>query len=97
MIILPDGDREKAPEKTKVYWCPSSIYGLKQSDKIWNKNIIKHLTTTGFNECVYFLSVLDEEFNNGDRMKLLSYVDDMIYASSRRETLDEFEKELRKD
>lgn len=57
-----------------------SIYGLKQSARVWNLKINDVLISNGFKKCVADPCLYSYECN-GERIYLLIYVDDVILAS----------------
>ena len=74
---------EKHPEK--VCRLNSSLYGLKQSARCWNKMMDTYLKESGYQQstadpCIYFKT----EIVNGEKMIILIgvYVDDTILCSN---------------
>jgi hypothetical protein len=72
-----------------------SIYGLKQSDKLWNKQIHKIFISLGFTRsiddpCVYARIIGDE------RTYICLYVDDILIIGSHLSVINIFETELTK-
>lgn len=70
-----------------------SIYGLKQSARVWNKKIHQVLTDTNYiqsknDPCLYILD------KNGKFCYVLIYVDDVIMASEDNSMLKECERTL---
>ena len=65
-----------------------SLYGLKQAPRNWNKNIVNHIKSLGFKQCVADNCLFVKRV--GGKMYLISlYVDDILVAGS---DLDEVER-----
>jgi len=82
----PDGFVEKGKEHL-VCKLERSIYGLKQSPRCWNEVLDEHLQSMGFqkssaDECIYTGKM------NGDLVLLAVYVDDIIVASKKEQTIN---------
>ena len=64
------------------------LYGLKQAPRNWNKNIVNHIKSLGFKQCVADNCLFVKRV--GGKMYLISlYVDDILVAGS---DLDEVER-----
>ena len=58
-----------------------SLYGLKQAPRNWNKNIVDHIKSTGFKQCVLDNCLFVK--TEGDETYLISlYVDDILIAGT---------------
>ena len=56
-----------------------SLYGLKQAPRNWNKNIVNHIKSLGFKQCVADNCLFVKRV--GGKMYLISlYVDDILVA-----------------
>ena len=82
----PDRFVEKGKEHL-VCKLERSIYGLKQSPRCWNEVLDEHLQSMGFqksaaDECIYTGKI------NGDLVLLAVYVDDIILASKKEQTIN---------
>ena len=69
-----------------------SLYGLKQSPRLWHEKIRKWLTEFGLkpspvDPCLFIMK------RNGDTLMLMLYVDDMIYGGARH-LMDEMQKKM---
>jgi hypothetical protein len=78
-IYLEQPEGFEIGRKGKVWKLHKSIYGLKQSPRLWNIAVKKHLTQIGFNKtnvnsCVFFRN------SSGKRSILYLHVDDMIIS-----------------
>jgi hypothetical protein len=73
-----------------------SIYGLKQSPRIWQEKLASSLRKLGFE-----VSRLDPSLyilkKNGDTLLLLDFVDDLLLASSNMELIEGIKKALCKE
>ena len=70
-----------------------SLYGLKQSERNWNRVLHDHLSENGFNQnpadnCVYY-----KETGN-DRITLVIWVDDLLIVSRVSDSLNDVKKML---
>ena len=90
----PQGFQKTGPNGGKlVCKLQKSLYGLKQSGRMWNSLLHSYLTSEGFcqslsDTCVYTKSTVD------DKIILIVWVDDMIIATTREETLKRVKKSL---
>jgi hypothetical protein len=71
-----------------------SLYGLKQSPRLWNKHIDRTMAMLGFTKslmdpCLYFRTNAD-----GDELYVTVYVDDLIIAGTNLEVITAFKGEL---
>ena len=73
-----------------------SLYGLKQSGRLWNQNVIKVFKSLGFTQLNGDPSILIRQSNK--EITLVSvYVDDFLLASHTIATLEAVKKELAKE
>ena len=64
-----------------------SIYGLKQSPRFWNEVLDEHLQSMGFQRSAADESIYTEKIN-GDLALIAVYVDDIILASKKEQTIN---------
>ncbi len=70
-----------------------SFYGLRQSGRLWNQNVIAFFKSLGFIQLNGDPSILMREFK--EETTLVSvYVDDFLLASNSTDTLETVKKEL---
>jgi len=81
-------------DKSKVCLLKKSLYGLKQSPRLWYRRFDEFLLKIGFvrsgyDSCVYILK-------NGEKviLYLLLYVDDILMASSRKDEIMRLKERL---
>ena len=89
-----EGFKETGKED-HVYKLKKSIYGLKQSAKLWNDTLTTCLKELGFKQsradpCVY---TLDQD---GDNITLAVYVDDLLMFGSNEVLIEKIKKQLAK-
>ena len=70
-----------------------SLYGLKQSGRLWNNMLHKFLLSIDFKQssagtCVY------TKFNNGNKIIIIIWVDDIVVAASNIDVLNEIKTAL---
>lgn len=73
-----------------------SLYGLKQSAKVWHSTVKKVLLEMGFRQSESDACLFMKQLSSGDWVYLLIYVDDMIVACRDKHQLDRLEQELQK-
>ena len=71
-----------------------SIYGLKQSPRLWNLTIDDFMRSKGFkrsesDHCLY------SRLNNGEELYVALYVDDLIISGSKLSTVERFKSQLK--
>lgn len=69
---------------TRVCKLNKTLYGLKQSPRIWNFEFKRYMKTIGlkqseYDQCMFYESI------EGSRIYLLLYVDDIIIAGSNQD------------
>jgi hypothetical protein len=70
-----------------------SLYGLKQAPRNWNKNIVDHIKSIGFTQCVLDNCLFVK--TDGDETYLISlYVDDILIAGSDPSKIDQIKSEF---
>lgn len=74
--------------KGLVYKLLKSIYGLKQSGRLWNQKVIIFLKILGFNPLNANPSILVSTRNGGGILIISVYVDDFLFASNNSKTLE---------
>jgi hypothetical protein len=90
-LDLPEGFQTNDPKK--VWRLKKTLYGLKQSPRIWNQTIAKFFVDLGFYRCIADQSVFilrGEEFV----LIILLYVDDMLIFGSDPKEIDWIQQEL---
>lgn len=90
-IKLPP--RFKTDDKTKVCRLHKSLYGLKQAPRCWFAKLATSLKEYGFQQETsdYSLFTMD---NNGQRLHVLVYVDDLIITGSSLSIIENFKQYL---
>ena len=86
-VNLPQG--HKLSDKGYVWKTKRAAYGLRSSPKDWNNRLVEVLTQLGLKQCE-----VDPCFFKGDKLWLIAYVDDLLYCSTDKKKLDEFEKRI---
>ncbi len=72
-----------------------SLYGLKQAPRNWNKNIVEHIKSLCFKQCVLDNCLFVKQ--SGGNMYLISlYVDDILVAGSNREEVENIKRQFTK-
>jgi hypothetical protein len=72
-----------------------SLYGLKQAPRNWNKNIVEHIKSLGFKQCVLDNCLFVKQ--SGGNMYLISlYVDDILVAGSNLEEVENIKRQFTK-
>ena len=70
-----------------------SLYGLKQAPRNWNKNIVDHIKSMGFKQCVLDNCLFVK--TEGQETYLISlYVDDILIAGSDLAEIERIKKEF---
>lgn len=83
-------------EKEKVYRLKKSLYGLKQSARVWNQTLHESLVKNGCKQnetdnCLYSLA------SGGDIVHLLIHVDDILAATNKGEMLNSLMSSIGED
>lgn len=81
-------------DEGKVCLLRKSLYGLKQSPRMWYKRFDDFLVRTGFNRCRYDSCVYVLKRSKKCIMYLLLYVDDILLASASMEEIARFKVKL---
>ncbi|KAK9067917.1 hypothetical protein SSX86_012028 [Deinandra increscens subsp. villosa] len=66
-----------------------SLYGLKQSPRMWYKRFDEYITSKGFNRCSYDSCIYFKEYDASKFVYLLLYVDDMLVACAEIDQINE--------
>ena len=92
-MVMPKGlhIRGKLKKFCKLH---QTIYGLKQSGRVWNKRFVGYLKKMGFVPITANASVL---VNYEKKIIIGIYVDDVIYAAKEFQLLDKFEAQLKEE
>lgn len=72
-----------------------SMYGMTQSGKNWYLELHEYLISAGFQQSQVIKCYYWKKFPDGSVVKLLDYVDDMLYFGTSTDTLKQFEAELK--
>jgi len=72
-----------------------SMYGMTQSDKNWYLELHEYLISAGFVQSSVIKCFYSKGFPDRSIVKVLDYVDDMLYYGTSAETLKRFETELK--
>ena len=91
----PDGFKTKQGGKKIVYRLNKSLYGLKQSSRLWGETLEKVLVKLGFKKTYSDASLYIYDRDN-IKIILPVFVDDITLASKSQEALDNFVIELAK-
>ena len=73
-----------------------SIYGLRQSGRLWNQKVVAFFTSLGFRARNADPSILIKQ-QEEDITMVSVYVDDFLLASKHRKSLDWIKEELRRE
>lgn len=87
---LPPGMHElRHIREGLLYRLMRSLYGLKQSGRLWNQNVIAFYKSIGFIQLNGDPSILIRKSADGTEISIVSvYVDDFLLASNTMETLE---------
>ena len=93
-VKQPEGYEVTKGDKPLYCKLKKSLYGLKQSSRMWNRNIHLYLMSNGFKQssvdhCIY------TKHDGKDFIMLLLWVDDILIASSSKELLNAFKTLLK--
>ena len=81
ILYLPDGHEKKTRDNKFVYSCPASLYGLRESGRVWYFTITKFLIHNGFEQMKMFRGLLKLK-KDEETLFLLLYVDDILIGST---------------
>ena len=87
-LFLPDGHPEKTENDEKVYRCPSSLYGLAVSGKVWYLKFKRVLESLGF-ACNLRAPTMFWKDTKEGRVYIILYVDDFLIGSNSSKAVDE--------
>lgn len=71
-----------------------SLYGLKQSSRLWYKRFDKFMLSLGYLRCTYDNCVYFRKLEDGSFVYLLLYVDDMLIAAKNMSKIQVLKKQL---
>jgi hypothetical protein len=71
-----------------------SMYGMMYSGKYWFEELQDWLQENGYVQCSSCLALFVKEDGKGSIIKLLDYIDDMIYFSNLEDMLNTFKSSL---
>ena len=71
-----------------------SLYGLKQSGRLWNQNVITFFTSIDFRQLNSDPSILIQQSSTGEISIVSVYIDDFLLASNTIKNLDELKAAL---
>jgi Reverse transcriptase (RNA-dependent DNA polymerase) len=83
----------KEGDEGKVLKLKKALYGLKQALRAWNTRIDQFFKSRGFVQYPYE-HALYVKVKNGDILVVALYVDDLIFAGSNCEMIDDFKKAM---
>ena len=92
----PPGFREPGSDG-KVCLLKKSLYGLKQSPRQWYKRFDTYVRSIGLYRCESDSCVYVKSLDNGSRMYLLLYVDDMLIACKSKKAVQELKAALSRE
>ncbi|BEJ13710.1 hypothetical protein CspHIS471_0308840 [Cutaneotrichosporon sp. HIS471] len=92
-LNTPPGVRLSDPN-ADVFRITGSLYGLKQSGRVWWIELNTRLTAMGFQRCPDEWGLYCRN-NNGTRAYISAYVDDIICATSTKEEFNNIKTEMR--
>lgn len=72
-----------------------SIYGLKQSGRLWNQKVVAFFRSLGFEALNADPSILIRQESGGDITMVSVYVDDFLLASKDRKSVDWIKESLK--
>ena len=94
-LFLPEGHEEKDEQDSRVYSCPSSIYGLSVAGRVWYYTFVKEVKKFNFTPLdrapTMFIKV-----EEGEVAYLQLYVDDFLCGSTSKKLLNKCEEFFRK-
>ena len=79
-----------------VAWLLRSIYGLRQSGRLWNQKVIAFFKSIGFRALNAHFCILVQQMDK-DIILVGVYVDDFLLAANQQDPLDWIKKELQKE
>ncbi|KAI3791603.1 hypothetical protein L2E82_05458 [Cichorium intybus] len=74
-----------------------SLYGLKQSPRQWYKRFDSFMTSHKFSKCTYDSCVYFKKGDDGSKIYLLLYVDDMLIAAKDMKEIQKLKDQLKAD
>lgn len=74
-----------------------SIYGLRQSVRLWNQKIVTFFTSLGFKALNTDPSILIWQDEEEGMIMVSVYVDNFLLASKHRKPLDRIKRKLKKE
>ena len=83
------------PREDLVCKVNKSIYGLKQSPRLWNQTIDKFMLDSGFKKSKHD-SCLYSRSTNGEDLFVAIYVDDLVMSGSSLNCIEMFKSELKR-
>ena len=79
-LYLPEGHEEKNKEDSRVYKCPSSLYGLAVSGRVWYMTFVNKVKQFGFKPLLRAPTMFVKE-EEGKYAYMQLYVDDFLLGS----------------
>ena len=99
-VMLPIELKEFFPQYAKYFGVPlllnKGMYGLVYSGKYWNVEFSEWLYSQGFYQSSADPSFFIKRFKHGQWLKLIFFVDDMLYAGSTDQIEKDFEQSVTK-
>jgi len=88
---------EIAGKENMVYKLYKTLYGLKQTPRVWNKKIDQVLTQIGFEKCLVEFGVYVQKFSDGETVIICLYVDDLLITGSSTSEIEKTKKKLKQE
>lgn len=95
-VEQPEGYVIKGSED-KVYRLRKALYGLKQAPRAWNSKIDRYFQQNKFIRSPSEPSLYVKTQGKCDFIMVCLYVDDLIYASTKQEMVDDFKRKMMKE
>ena len=92
----PPDFRDPGSEE-KVCLLQKSLYGLKQSPRQWYKRFDSYVRSIGLFRCEFDLCVYVQPLEDGSRVFLLLYVDDMLIVCKSRKVVQDLKASLSRE
>lgn len=94
-LTPPDGVKLSNP-RADVFRITGSLYGLKQSGRVWWIELHKRLASLGFERCPDEWGLYRRLNSDGSNAYISAYVDDIVGATRTKQEWDDIKFELRK-
>ena len=84
-------------DKTKVWQLQKSLYGLKQSAKLWNDTIHQYFTKCGFRRSNADLCLYQKTVKDSGIIFVIIWVDDIVCVSNNVQLINDFKSKIAKE